>query len=172
VAVGKWLGSHTPEATLAGIRLGYALALLGTAYALAACGAGPADAVNAKVEQFAHDVAKREPALLCQQVLAPSLVSQLTAAGISCDQAMTTFVDSVQGPAMRIGAVRVSGRSASAAVRTGTGTGSGTGTRTGSGAAASSRAGTSAGGSQGSLGTLQLIETKAGWRLTSLVSPR
>jgi hypothetical protein len=125
-----------------------AVAFLGIAYALAGCGSSPADAVDAKVRQFAHAVATRNAVTLCDQVLAPALVNRLTDAGISCPQAMKTFVESVQEPTLSVGKVTVSGGSASAVVSTG------------------------AKGQQASRGTLQLTRTKAGWRLVSLVSPR
>ncbi|MGI8715545.1 MAG: hypothetical protein ACR2NR_20670 [Solirubrobacteraceae bacterium] len=128
--------------------LARAIALLGVAYASVGCGSSPTAAVDAKVKQYARAVADRNPAMLCQQVLAPALVEHLTAAGISCQQAMKTFVVSVEDPTISIGKVRVSGGSASATVLT------------------------SARGQQASVGTLELIRTRAGWRLQSLVSPR
>ena len=124
------------------------LAVLGVAYALAGCGSSPADPVDAKVRQFAHAVAARDAATLCDQVLAPSLVTRLTDAGISCAQAMKTFVQSVQDPTISVGKVTVSGRSASAVVTT------------------------AAKGQPASKGTLELTRTQSGWRLVSLVSPR
>jgi ketosteroid isomerase-like protein len=124
------------------------LALLGVAYVLVGCGSSPTDAVDAKVHQFAHAVAAGDAATLCDQVLAPALVTRLTDAGISCSQAMKTFVQSVQDPTIAVGKVTVSGRSASALVTTG------------------------AKGQPASKGTLELTRTKSGWRLVSLVSPR
>lgn len=124
------------------------IAFLGVAYALAGCGSSPADAVDAKVKQYAHAVATRDPAMLCQQVLAPALVDRLIAAGISCQEAMRTFVVSVEDPTISVGKITVSGHMAAATVLT------------------------SARGQRASVGTLELIQTKAGWRLQSLVSPR
>jgi hypothetical protein len=123
------------------------LVLLGAAYALTGCGASARDEVQAKVEQFAQAVAGREPGTLCQQVLSPALVDHLTAAGISCRVAMTTFVDSVDGPTLSIAKITVKGKTASAVVLTG------------------------ARGQSASLESLQLIETARGWRLDSLASP-
>jgi hypothetical protein len=135
------------QATLAAMAPVRVFVLLGVACALGGCGAGAREEVQAKVQQFAHAVAGREPATLCQQILAPALVDRLTAAGISCRDAMTTFVDSVDGPTLSIAKITVKGKTASAVVLTG------------------------ARGQRASLESLQLIETSHGWRLASLASP-
>ena len=127
---------------------GPALALLGVAYALSGCGASSSDQVQAKLEQFAHAVAKRDTATLCSQVLAPELVGHLSAAGLSCRQAMTTFVQSVSDPSLSVSKVQVKGGKASAMVLA------------------------RAKGQPSSLEAVQLTNTKDGWRLTSLASPR
>jgi hypothetical protein len=127
---------------------GHAFALLGVAYALSGCGASSSDQVQAKLEQFAHAVAARDTATLCSQVLAPDLVGHLNAAGLSCSQAMHTFVQSVSKPSLSISKVHVKGGSASAVVLA------------------------RAQGQPSSLESIQLTNTKAGWRLTSLASPR
>ncbi|MGI9184437.1 MAG: hypothetical protein ACR2GZ_05650 [Solirubrobacteraceae bacterium] len=121
--------------------------LLGIAYALVGCGASPRDDVRAKVQQFASATAKRDVAILCDQVLAPSLVARLTAAGLSCQQAMKLFVSSVQNPTLSVSRVTVKGASASAVVLTG------------------------ATGQRAALEKIQLVQTKRGWRLVSLASP-
>jgi hypothetical protein len=81
-------------------------------------------------------------------VLAPALVGHLTAAGLSCEQAMATFVDSVEDPTISISRVSVTGRHASAIVLT------------------------AARGQSASLQTVGLIDTRQGWRLSSLAAPR
>jgi ketosteroid isomerase-like protein len=124
-----------------------AIALLGVAYALAGCGASTSDQVQAKVQQFAHAVANQDTATLCNQILAPTLVNHLTAAGLSCQQAMKTFVESVRDPTLSVSRVKVSGKTASVVVLT------------------------SAQGQRASLASVQLIDTKNGWRLISLASP-
>ncbi len=130
------------------MRLARGIALLGVAYALSGCGASPSDEVQAKLQQFAHAVAARRPAVLCRQILAPSLVAHFAAAGLSCEQTLTTFVDSVQDPTLSISRVTVKGKQASAVVLT------------------------AARGQHASLESVQLTNTRAGWRLTSLASPR
>jgi hypothetical protein len=130
------------------MRPGYAFALLGAAYALSGCGASASDQVQAKLEQFAHAVAARDTATLCSQVLAPDLVGHLNAAGLSCEQAMKTFVQSVSDPSLSVSKVHVKNDSASAVVLA------------------------QAKGQPSSLESVQLTNTKKGWRLSSLASPR
>jgi hypothetical protein len=124
------------------------LGLLGAAYALTGCGAGAGQQVQAKLQQFAHAVAARDAQTICRQVLAPSLITRLEGAGITCKDAMRTFVDSVADPTLSVSKVTVKGGHASAVVLT------------------------AARGQPSSLEAVQLIDTGAGWRLVSLVSPR
>lgn len=125
-----------------------AIALLGAAYVLVGCGASAKDQVQAKVEQFAHATANHDYATLCSQVLAPDLVAHLTDAGLSCEQAMKVFVQSVQNPSLSVSKVSVKGKSASAIVLA------------------------SATGQKAALESIELTQTKNGWRLESLASPR
>ena len=90
----------------------------------------------------------RDTGTLCSQVLAPDLVGHLNAAGLSCDQAMKTFVQSVSNPSLSVSKVHVNGGSASAVVLA------------------------RAQGQPSSLESVQLTNTKKGWRLASLASPR
>ncbi len=94
-----------------------AIALLGAAYALAGCGASAIDQVQAKVEQFAHATASRDYATLCSEILAPALVAAPDRLpGLSCQQAMKLFVESVQNPTLSVSKVSVKGSTASAVV--------------------------------------------------------
>lgn len=126
------------------------LAVIALAAGLPACGAAPspADQVRAKVEQFATATAHQDARTLCQQVLAPALVARITAAGLSCDQAMKVFVTSVSHPTISISKVAVHGATASAVVLAG------------------------ASGQTSALESVQLARTRLGWRLTSLAAPR
>src|ERR1700760_2163951 len=98
------------------MRPGRWIVLIGVAYALAGCGASASDQVQAKLEQFAHAVASRDTGTLCSQVLAPDLVGHITAAALSCQQAMHVFVTSVTDPSLSVSKVHVKGSSASAVV--------------------------------------------------------
>ena len=123
------------------------IVLLGAAYALTGCGSSPRQQVEAKVQQFAHATASHDYATLCNDVLAPRLVAHLTAAGISCQQAMRIFTSSVQNPTISISKVTVRGSTATAVVL----------------AAAT--------GQTSALESVELIDTAHGWRLVSLASP-
>jgi hypothetical protein len=130
------------------MRPGPVIALLCSAYVLSGCGASAHQQVEAKVQQFAHATASRDYATLCNDVLAPSLVAHLTAAGLSCEQAMRVFVSSVENPTISVSKVTVHGSSASAVVLA------------------------SATGQPAAVESILLIDTKNGWRLASLASPR
>ncbi|HEY5429873.1 MAG TPA: hypothetical protein VIK04_12205 [Solirubrobacteraceae bacterium] len=130
------------------MRPGRALALIGIAYAVAGCGASAAEQVQAKLQQFAHAVAAKDAPTLCRQVLAPALVNRLEGAGITCNQAMETFLSSVTDPTMSVSKVHVKGSSASAVVLT------------------------DARGQPAAIESINLTSTTKGWRLTSLASPR
>jgi hypothetical protein len=130
------------------MRPGRWIVLLGVAYALAGCGASPSDQVQAKLQQFAHAVATRDAGTLCTQVLAPDLVGHITAAGLTCRQAMRLFVNSVTDPTLNVSKVHIKGSTASAVVLA------------------------RAKGQPASVESVQLTETRTGWRLTSLASPR
>jgi hypothetical protein len=130
------------------MRLARGIVLLGSAYALTGCGVSAREEVQAKVEQFAHATASRDYAMLCTQVLAPALVTRLTDAGLSCQQAMKIFTASVQNPTLSVSKVTVNGSTASAVVLAG------------------------ATGQTPSLESIQLVMTHNGWRLASLASPR
>jgi hypothetical protein len=129
------------------MRLARGIVLLGAAYALAGCGSSAHDEVQAKVEQFAHATAHRDYAALCGEVLAPALVQRLSDAGVSCQQAMKLFVQSVRNPTLSVARITVKGHTASATV---------VATATGQPSARES---------------IQLVETKHGWRLASLAAP-
>lgn len=124
------------------------IALLGVTCLLAGCGASAGEQVQAKLQEFAHAVATRDTRTLCRDVLAPGLVNRLTAAGISCRDAMRVFVQSVSDPSISVSRIRVHGSSASAVVLA------------------------TARGQPAALQTVELVNTAGGWRLASLASPR
>jgi hypothetical protein len=130
------------------MRPGRVIALLCSAYVLAGCGATAHQQVEAKVQEFARATENRNYAALCDDVLAPALVAHLTAAGLSCEQAMRIFVSSVQNPSISVSKVTVHGSSASAVVLA------------------------SATGQPAAIESIELIDTEHGWRLASLASPR
>lgn len=130
------------------MRPAHAIVLLGVASAVAGCGASPSVEVQAKLQQFARAVAHHDATTICRQVLAPTLVDRFAAAGLDCNQAMRVYFQSVSQPRLAVSAVHVHGSTASAVV------------------VASARA------QPADRETVHLVDTKAGWRLASLASPR
>jgi hypothetical protein len=121
---------------------------LAAALALSGCGASASVQIQAKLQQFAHAVAQHDAHTLCGEVLAPRLISRLNAAGLTCDEAMTTFVQSVSSPTLSVSKVTVHGSTASAVVLA------------------------TAHGQAADIESVQLVNTAGGWRLMSLASPR
>jgi hypothetical protein len=116
-----------------------------TGLAAAGCGVDQAQLVEAKLQQYAHAVAGRDAPMLCAQVLAPQLIAVLQQqTGLSCRQAMTTYVDSVTDPTLSVSKVTVSGQHAAAVVLAG------------------------ARGQTAALGTIHLTHGSGGWRIASL----
>ncbi len=103
--------------------------------------------MRAKVEQFALAAAGRDYKTICNQVLAPTLVARLTAAGVTCEQGMQIALGDVQAPSLSIGRITVSRARASVITLS------------------------TAKGQQASIDALELIKTPHGWRLSSLASP-
>lgn len=131
------------------MRLARVLVTFAVLLGVAGCGSVSAsDQVRAKLHQFATATAAGDTRVLCDQVLAPALVSRITAAGLTCLQAMKVFVSSVSHPTLRISKVTVMASAASAVVLTG------------------------ASGQSAALESVQLTRTARGWRLASLASPR
>ncbi len=121
--------------------------LVSCACVLAGCGTSDAAQVRAKVDQFAAASAAKDYAAICGQVLAPSLLTRLSAARVTCPEAMQIALGNVQDPTISIGRIRVTGRRASVITLS------------------------AARGQQASLEAIDLIKTAKGWRLLSLGSP-
>jgi hypothetical protein len=120
---------------------------LACAITLAGCGSDVGAPVKAKVQQFVIAARAHDYATICDQVLAPSLVSRLTAAGAGCEQAMQVGFGGVQSPTLSIGKVVVSGKTATVITLTG------------------------AKGQISSIDAIELVKTDHGWRVASLGSP-
>jgi hypothetical protein len=135
------------RASLRGMRLALGIVLLGTTAGLSGCGASERQEVQAKVEQFVTATANHDYRALCDEVLAPSLLSRLSSTGIGCERAMQIFVGSVHDPTLSIARITVSGRNASAIALT------------------------AAQGQRADLEAIKLVMTGKGWRVSSLGSP-
>jgi len=112
----------------------------------AGCGASASDQVKAKVRELARTAAEHNYHRICDDVLAPSLVSRLRSYGISCERAMNIALSGVRDPAISIGSTTVKGSSASVITLS------------------------MAAGQKASLETIGLIKTSHGWRVASLRS--
>jgi hypothetical protein len=123
------------------------MALVAVAWALVGCGTSVKDQVQAKVQEFLKATSGKDYRTLCDDVLAPALVAHLSAAGLHCEQAMQIALGSVKRPQLAVGRISINGSKAQAITLSG------------------------ASGQLGSLDAINLIQTGAGWRITSLGSP-
>ena len=92
-----------------------------TAVALAGCGSsGPTDEqqVARTVAAFGRATAHKDYAALCNRILAPSLIQQVTQIGLPCEKALAKGLGHVRSPRLAIGAIRVDGDRATAQVKT------------------------------------------------------
>jgi hypothetical protein len=120
-----------------------ALALL----LLAGCGdPGPTaeEQVRATVSDFGRATAAKDYGALCDRILAPKLVDDVTSIGLSCEAALKRGLGAVRDPHLTIGRVQVDGETASVEVRT------------------------SAAGEKPSKDTLKLVNVDGSWRISSL----
>jgi hypothetical protein len=124
------------------------LALAALALVFPGCGGDDAPAPDAQVREtlrtFATAVEKRDYQTLCDKVFAPKLLQGLQSIGLPCEIAMRTSLGEVDDPKLTVGEVTVSGRTATAQVKT------------------------SAAGQAPSTDTLELEKLAAGWRVSAL----
>jgi hypothetical protein len=124
------------------------MAAVAAAGALGGCGGqSPRDQVTSKIQQFVTAAADRNYATICNQVLAPALLTRLAVGGVSCPQAMQIGFGAVSRPTLSIGKITVSGSHASVIALS------------------------TAHGQIASLDTVELTKTSKGWRIASLASP-
>ena len=121
-------------------------AVLAVSGVLCGCGDGPSDTerVHDVVEAFGQASAAKDYQRLCDDLLAPKLVSEVEAAGLPCELALKQGLGDVSSPKLTIGAIRVNGDSATADVQS------------------------SAQGEEPSRDTLQLVRVDDSWRIASL----
>jgi Putative lumazine-binding len=116
---------------------------------LAGCGdAGPTpeDQVRTTVSDFGRATAAKDYAMLCDRLLAPRLVEEVTAVGLPCEAALKRGLEKVREPRLTIGRVHIEGDHASAEVRT------------------------TAAGEKPSKDTLRLVNVNGTWKISSLGS--
>jgi hypothetical protein len=114
---------------------------------LAGCGTSEHDQVQAKVQQLIKATTHKDYKTLCDQVLAPRLLSRLAAYGVPCQQAMALGLQNVRQPQLAIGGIVINGNKASVTTIT------------------------TATGQQSSLRAIELVNTSNGWRVENLGSP-
>ena len=114
---------------------------------LAGCGdAGPTpeEQVRSTVATFGRATAAKDYRALCDSILAPTLVQQVTSIGLPCEVALEQGLGSVRDPRLTIGRVQIDGENASVEVRT------------------------SAAGEEPSKDTLKLVNVDGTWKISSL----
>src|SRR3954453_5210675 len=121
-------------------------ALLAVSGVFCGCGGGPSDTerVHDVVEAFGEASAAKDYQRLCDDLLAPKLVSDVESAGLPCELALKQGLGDVSAPTLTIGTITVSGDSAPADVQS------------------------SARGEKPSRDTLQLVRVGDSWRIASL----
>jgi hypothetical protein len=94
-------------------------ALLALAGTLCACGGGPSDTdrVRTVVEGFGQATAAKDYQRLCDQLLAPKLVTTVEEQGLPCEVALKQGLGEVEAPKLTIGTVNVRGDAATVDVR-------------------------------------------------------
>ena len=116
---------------------------------LVGCGdAGPTpeELVRTTVSDFGKATAAKDYKTMCDRLLAPKLIEDVTQAGLSCERALKQGLDRVRDPRLTIGAVKIDGDSATAEIRT------------------------SAAGEEPSKDTLELVNNNGTWKISSLGS--
>jgi hypothetical protein len=121
-------------------------AVLAISAVFAGCGDGPSDVdrVHDVVDAFGKATAGKDYQRLCDDILAPKLVSEVESAGLPCEVALKQGLGEVSSPSLTIGAIKVAGDTATADVQS------------------------SAKGEKPSRDTLQLVRVKDYWRIASL----
>jgi hypothetical protein len=116
---------------------------------LAGCGdRGPTSEqqVRTTVSDFGRATAEKDYKTLCDRILAPKLVEDVTSVGLSCEAALKRGLGNVKEPRLTIGNVQIDGDSATAEIRS------------------------SASGEEPSKDTLKLVKINGTWKISSLGS--
>jgi hypothetical protein len=122
------------------------VAVLAVSGLFCGCGDGPSDTeqVHDVVQAFGQASAAKDYQRLCDELLAPKLVSKIESAGLPCELAFKQGLGDVSTPRLTIGTIRVDGDSATADVQS------------------------SAAGQKPSRDVLQLVRVGDSWRIASL----
>ena len=116
---------------------------------LVGCGdAGPTpeEQVRTTVSEFGRATAAKDYKTMCDRLLAPKLIEDVTQIGLSCERALKRGLERVRDPRLTIGQVKIDGDTATAEIRT------------------------SAAGEEPSKDTLKLVNVNGTWKISSLGS--
>jgi hypothetical protein len=116
---------------------------------LAGCGdtgPTPEQQVRTTVSDFGRATAAKDYKTLCDRILAPKLIEDVTSIGLSCEAALKRGLGNVKDPRLTIGRVVIDGDNASAEIRS------------------------SASGEEPSKDTLKLVKVNGTWKISSLGS--
>jgi len=116
---------------------------------LAGCGdtgPTPEQQVRTTVSDFGRATADKDYKTLCDRILAPKLIEDVTSIGLSCEAALKRGLGNVKDPRLTIGRVVIDGDTASAEIRS------------------------SASGEEPSKDTLKLVKVNGTWKISSLGS--
>src|SRR5689334_9454242 len=95
------------------------VAVLAVSGVFCGCGDGPSDTerVHDVVEAFGQASAAKDYQRLCDDLLAPKLVSEVESTGLPCELALKQGLGDVSSPKLTIGTIRVKGDNATADVQ-------------------------------------------------------
>jgi predicted small lipoprotein YifL len=116
---------------------------------LAGCGdrgPTPEQQVRTTVSDFGRATADKDYETLCDRILAPKLIEDVTSIGLSCEAALKRGLGNVEDPRLTIGRVEINGDQATAEIRS------------------------SAAGQEPSKDTLKLVKVNGTWKISSLGS--
>jgi predicted small lipoprotein YifL len=116
---------------------------------LAGCGdrgPTPEQQVRTTVSDFGRATADKDYKTLCDRILAPKLIEDVTSIGLSCEAALKRGLGNVEDPRLTIGRVEINGDQATAEIRS------------------------SAAGQEPSKDTLKLVKVNGTWKISSLGS--
>ena len=116
---------------------------------LAGCGDSgptPEQQVRTTVSDFGRATAAKDYKTICDRLLAPTLIEDVTSIGLPCERALQRGLGHVKEPRLTIGNVRIDGDQATAEIRS------------------------SASGQEPSQDTLKLVKVNGTWKISSLGS--
>ena len=116
---------------------------------LAGCGGEgptPEQQVRTTVSDFGRATAAKDYKSICDRLLAPKLIEDVTSIGLPCERALQRGLGHVKDPRLTIGNVTIDGDQASAEIRS------------------------SASGQEPSQDTLKLVKVNGTWKISSLGS--